>query len=136
MKTTKTITGKHSKLFFLGLFFSFFLVSVSTNAQTKIKGVVKGQTETKKEALNGANIYLKGTTIGTSTNKKGEFTFPKTLKAGDVLVFTYLGFVKKSIKINENTKTLNVILLEDSNQMLGALNINKRYKSKRNKPTN
>ncbi|WP_439128887.1 carboxypeptidase-like regulatory domain-containing protein [Polaribacter sp.] len=136
MKTTKSITSKHSKLFFLVLFFSLFLVSSSANAQKKIKGIVKGQTEINKEALNGANIYLKGTTIGTSTNKKGEFTFPKTLKVGDILVFTYLGFVKKSIKIKENTRTLNVTLLEDSNQMLGALNSNKRYKSKRNKPTN
>ena len=64
---------------------------------------------------------------------KGEFTFPQKLKTGDVLVFSYLGFVKKRIKINANSSFINVVLKEDENQMLGALNSNKRYTSKRSK---
>lgn len=51
-------------------------------------------------------------------------------------MFSYLGYLKKSIKIKENTTTLNVVLLEDENEMLGALNSNKRYASKRKKQKN
>ena len=108
-------------------------MSNSANAQIKVKGIVKGQTIEKIDVLNGANIFLNGTKIGSISNKKGEFTFPQKLKKGDVLIFSYLGFVKKRIKITENSSYLTVILQEDENQMLGALNSNKRYKSKRSK---
>ncbi|PQJ78139.1 carboxypeptidase-like regulatory domain-containing protein [Polaribacter porphyrae] len=131
MKTTKTLTIKNNKLLLCGLFFSLFLLSNTAIAQIQVKGIVKGKTETEIEVLNGASIYLKGTNVGTSSNKKGEYNFPQQLKVGDVLVFTYLGYLKKSIKIKENTSTLNVTLIEDDNQMLGALNTNKRFKSKR-----
>ena len=133
MKTTKKLLVKKPTLLVLGLFFALFLFSNATNAQIQVKGIVKGQTIEKIDVLNGANIFLNGTKIGSISNKKGEFTFPQKLKAGDVLIFSYLGFVKKRIKITENSSYLTVILQEDENQMLGALNSNKRYKSKRSK---
>lgn len=114
----------------LGLLF----FNLSINAQEiTVKGIVKGKSEDAIEILNGANVYIKGTNIATSTNKKGEFTFPKKLKEGDILVFSYLGYEKKSVRIRSNTTYLNVILEEDSNEILGALSSNKRFKSKRNK---
>ena len=133
MKTTKKLLVKKPTLLVLGLFFALFLFSNATNAQIQVKGIVKGQTIEKIDVLNGANIFLNGTKIGSISNKKGEFTFPQKLKKGDVLIFSYLGFVKKRIKITENSSYLTVILQEDENQMLGALNSNKRYKSKRSK---
>ena len=133
MKTSKKLLFKKPTFLVLGLFLALFLMSNSANAQIKVKGIVKGQTIEKIDVLNGANIFLNGTKIGSISNKKGEFTFPQKLKAGDVLIFSYLGFVKKRIKITENSSYLTVILQEDENQMLGALNSNKRYKSKRSK---
>lgn len=134
MKTIKTFTPKKTTLMLFGLFLSLFLFSNSFQAQeVQVKGVVKGQTFEKTEVLNGANIFLKGTKIGTSSNKKGEFTFPQKLKIGDVLEVSYLGFLKRRITIRKNTTSLNITLQEDDNQMLGALNNNKRYKSKRHK---
>ena len=91
------------------------------------------QTIEKLEILNGANIFLKGTKTGTSSDRKGKFTFPKKLKAGDVLEISYLGFVTKRIKIKQNSSYLKITLQEDNNEMLGAVNSNKRYKSKRKK---
>lgn len=133
MKTIKTLTIKKSTLLF-GLFLSLFLFSNSFQGQEiQIKGIVKGKTYDQIEVLNGANIYLKGTKKGTSTNKKGVFTFPQKLKIGDIIEISYLGFLTKKITIKESSSYLTIILLEDDNQMLGALNSNKRFKSKRHK---
>ena len=112
----------------------FLFYSTSVNAQDiQVKGIVKGKSEDVIEILSGANVYIKGTTIATSTNKKGEFTFPRKLKAGDILIFSYLGYEKKSVRIRPNSTFLNVILEEDDNEILGAPMSNKRFKSKRNK---
>ncbi|MHB0754106.1 carboxypeptidase-like regulatory domain-containing protein [Polaribacter sp. M15] len=134
MKTIKTLKVQKSSAILFGLFLSFFFCSYSFQAQDiTVKGIVKGETFEKTEVLNGANIFLKGTKIGTSSNKKGEFTFPEKLNIGDVLEISYLGYVKKRITIKPNSNFLNITLQEDDNQMLGALNNNKRYKSKRQK---
>lgn len=134
MKTIKTHPLKKSTFILFGLFLSLFLCSNSFQAQEiQVKGIVKGKTYEKTDVLNGANIYLKGTKTGTSSNKKGEFTFPERLKVGDILEISYLGFLTKRIKIKENSSYLTITLQEDDNQMLGALNNNKRYKSKRQK---
>ena len=130
----KTIIIKKSTSILFGLFLSLFLCSTTSKAQEiQISGIVKGQTFEQTEILNGANIFLKGTKTGTSSNKKGEFTFPQKLNIGDVLEISYLGYVKKRITIKENSSFLNITLQEDDNQMLGALNNNKRYKTKRQK---
>jgi hypothetical protein len=130
----KTIIIKKSTSILFGLFLSLFLCSTTSKAQEiQISGIVKGQTFEQTEILNGANIFLKGTKTGTSSNKKGEFTFPQKLNIGDVLEISYLGYLKKRITIKENSSFLNITLQEDDNQMLGALNNNKRYKTKRQK---
>ena len=130
MKTFKNLTINKPTFLALSLFFTIFLFSNSANAQITVKGIVKGKTDTEIEALNGANIYLTNKKVATISNRKGEFTFPKKLKIGDILVFSYLGFVTQKITINANSTFLNIVLEEDENQMLGALSTNKPYKSK------
>lgn len=133
MKTTKSISS-HKPLFLMLSLLLFAFISSSTQAQSiEVKGIVKGKTEIETEVLNGANIFLNGTSVGTTSNKKGEFTFPKRLQTGDILVFSYLGFVKKKVTINKNSTYLTIVLNEDDNQMLGALNTGKIYKSKQKK---
>jgi len=112
----------------------FLFYSTSINAQDiQVKGIVKGKSDDVIEILSGANVYIKGTTIATSTNKKGEFTFPRKLKSGDILIFSYLGYERKSVRIRPNTAFLSVILEEDDNEIFGAPISNQRFKSKRNK---
>ncbi len=134
MKTSKTFTFNKSTFILLGLFFTLFLFSNTSFAQEmQVKGIVKGKSGIETEVLSGATVYLKGTNEATSSNRKGEFTFPKKLKEGDVLIFSYLGYIKKRVKIQKNITYLNVILNEDETQILGALNNNKRFKSKHSK---
>ena len=134
MKTFKTISLNKSKFTCIAFCVSFFFFTATLQAQEiEISGTVKGKTYDKTALLDGVNILLRGTRTGTTTNKKGEFIFPKKLKAGDILVFSYLGLAKQNIKIKENSSVLNITLVEDDSQIFGALNSNKRYSSKKSK---
>ena len=134
MKTFKTISLNKSKFTWIAFCVSFFFFTATLQAQEiEIKGTVKGKTYDKTALLDGVNILLRGTRTGTTTNKKGEFIFPKKLKAGDILVFSHLGLATQNIKIKDNSSVLNITLVEDDSQIFGALNSNKRYSSKKSK---
>jgi len=63
--------------------------------------------ETKK-AIPGVNIMVKGNReLRTQTNESGDFRI--SANAGDILVFTYIGFEPKEIRVTDNTP-LNVEL--------------------------
>lgn len=134
MKTIKNYSTKKSRIIVFGLFLTiFFQSNVVLGQDIEVQGIINGKTFDKIEVLNGANIFLKGTNKGTSSNKKGAFKFPMKLKVGDVLEVSYLGFITQKIRIKASSSFLNITLQEDDNQMLGAVNSNKRYKSKRHK---
>lgn len=132
MKTsTKSFATKYQFLIF-GLFLSLLFFTQHTHAQkVDVKGVVKGKTDAEPELLLGVNIYLKDKSAITTSNKKGEFSFAKALNVGDIIVFSYLGYLKKQIKITQNSTNLTVLLEEDDNEMLGAIGTSKRFSSKR-----
>ncbi len=92
-----------------------------------IKGIVSDETA----GLVGVNVIQQGTRNGTVTNEKGEFTFPNKLKTGDVLLFSYLGYVTQKVVIKDSTTFITLKLTEDLVEMIGALDTSKPYKSKR-----
>ena len=96
------------------VFIVVLLFSAVGYAQESI--TVKGNVTSKTdgEPVLGANIIIVGTQKGTSTDFDGNYEI-KT-KKGDVLQFSYLGFVSKLITIT-NQKTLNVVLTEDSSML-------------------
>lgn len=55
-------------------------------------------TDEKNESLPGANIVIKGTSKGTTTDVKGKFSLK--VKEGDVLLISFLGYITKEIKIS------------------------------------
>lgn len=67
------------------------------------------------EPLPGVNIVLKNSTRGTTSDFDGNFTFD-SVSAGDVLVFSYLGFVTKEVTLT-NTSTLQIRLEADFNAL-------------------
>ena len=73
-----------------------------------ITGVVK---DIKGETIIGANIMIKGTGTGVSTNIDGEFSIEAA--AGDELIVSFIGYLSQTIKI-DSQKTLNIKLLEDT----------------------
>ncbi|KIO75432.1 TonB-dependent receptor [Pedobacter lusitanus] len=103
----------------LTLFF-LFLISFA-NAQTKISGVLKS---TKGIPVANANISLKGSYDGTSTDSTGRFAFTTTETGLRILQFSALNFVQDSVQINlsNGNITLNLILKEAAN-LLQTVNI-------------
>ncbi len=110
------------------LFFSSNLLA-QNNTGTEVKGIVSDE----NGPVDQVTITLKGTDTRTITDKKGMFTFPQTLKEKDVLVFSHLGYHAREIKIDKNAPFIEVELASETVQILGALQSDKPYKSKRKK---
>lgn len=104
--------------------------TVSTTAADQNISVT-GKVTNEKGPLLGVNIMLKDSKIGIITDENGEFTFPKSLSAGDILVFSYLGYEKQDIKIDSKTTYINLLMSSDLIEMMGAPSADKPYKSKR-----
>ena len=144
MKTQLTVTQKafgfenlaKRAFTFFGIVMMTLLVSNTAYAQTdkataSDQITVKGLVSDEEGPLPGVNITLKNANVGTSTDKDGMFTFPKALSVGDVLVFTYLGYETQEIRIRKNTSFIKLLLSTDLVEILGAVNEDKPYKSKR-----
>lgn len=80
-------------------------------AQTTIKGLVLDATE---NPIPFANIYIEGTTNGTTSNLKGEFEI--VTNTNQTIVISSIGFTKEKIKVTSFTTGVvkKVILKEQS----------------------
>ena len=78
------------------------------NAALNISGKV---TNEDGETLVGANVILKGTTVGTTTDVSGNYTFDVPDPNG-ILIFSYIGYATQEVPIN-NRQVINVSLLPD-----------------------
>ena len=74
----------------------------------KVTGIVK---DTNGEPIIGANVTVKGQSIGTITDINGRFVLDAPKNA--VLQITYIGYVSQEVKVSGN-KELNVVLKEDT----------------------
>lgn len=89
------------------------LIGASSNQQSvkEISGVI---TDQNGELIIGANVVVKGTTIGTITGLDGNFVLEVPEKA--TLVVSYIGYVQKEVAINSNN-TYNIKLMEDTQKL-------------------
>jgi TonB-linked SusC/RagA family outer membrane protein len=81
-------------LTFLIFLFSYGITAYAQNS--KITGKVTDATS--GGVLPGVNILVKGTTNGTATNSKGEYTLMAS--DSDTLVFSYIGYKSKFVPVN------------------------------------
>lgn len=83
-------------------------------AQQKVK--VQGQVidATNQESVIGANIVIKGTTIGTITDINGKFTLEANV--GSELNVTFLGYIPLDVKV-ENNQPLIINLKENAEEL-------------------
>jgi len=96
--------------------FLFLLFSVNLSSQTIISGTIKAQ---KDGTLPGANIYLKGTYDGTSSNAEGKFSF-RTQKTGAYnLIVEFMGYEPfiKEINLSGKPIQLEVEMKETFNKL-------------------
>ena len=96
----------------LFLCFCAILLSISyTYAQKEITGTVNDASG----PLPGANVFVKGTTTGTTTDFDGNYSITVP-DANATLVFSFVGYATKEVVVGDQT-TINVILEEDSQSL-------------------
>jgi len=89
------------------LFVVFLLSGTMAFAQNKVTGTVTDRTG---EPLTGVNVLVEGTTIGGITDLNGKYAIEA--ERGKTLVFSFIGFIKKEVKINQSV--INVTLEDDT----------------------
>lgn len=78
--------------------------------QTIIKGIVINKTS--QEPLIGANIYLKNTLEGSTTDVNGRFIFQSNNQFPIILTVSYTGYVEKEITLSKAITDLQIALEE------------------------
>ncbi len=84
----------------ISLFIAAMLLCLSGYAQT-IRVVGKITSADDSQPLPGVSIILKGTTTGTVSASDGSYAI--TAKAGDILAFSFLGYISQQITVEQNT---------------------------------
>jgi TonB-linked SusC/RagA family outer membrane protein len=93
----------------LSAFMLFMFLTGNIAAQNiSIKGVVRSATDS--EPLIGVSVIVKGTSNGTATDRDGAFSL--SVQTGDVLTFTYLGYLTQEIAVGNRT-AFDVVMQED-----------------------
>lgn len=85
-------------------------VKISFSEENSVKGKV---TNEKGEPLVGASINIKGNTIGTTTDSKGNYEI-RSENEIETLIFAMTGFEKQEIKVGDKGE-INVKLKTDAN---------------------
>ena len=94
------------------LFSLILLFSMAVSAQKTVTGVVYDETD---QPLIGATVLVPGTTDGTVTDIDGNFSI--TVKKGNVVRISYIGYKQQDVQIKDDGKKLIVKLAPDA-QML------------------
>ncbi len=111
------------KTYLIGLLFLTSLVSFS---QEKINGqVFELNSENQEIPLLGANVRWLKTTIGTTTDEKGNFTIPYAVQ-NHMLVISYVGYQTDTIHVHEPRFIKHTL---KSNENLDEVVITKERKS-------
>ncbi|HMI05222.1 MAG TPA: TonB-dependent receptor [Pedobacter sp.] len=77
-----------------------------------IRGTV--QDSATRMTLPGVNVQVKGTNVGSSTGKNGEYTIPA--KKGDVIVFSFIGYERQEAIVGDQN-VINMLLGESSSTL-------------------
>lgn len=102
---------------YIKILFFFFWTNIAVNAQN---GQIEGVASENGEPVAFANIYLENTSIGTSSNEKGNYVL-KDIPAGSytlkVTVLGYRSFTKNISIEKSQAKTINIQLIASSEQL-------------------
>lgn len=104
---------------------ALFFITATIHAQTIVKGIVKEVQEEEETPLPFANVYIEGTTIGTTTNLDGFYEL--NLEPGTYTVsFSFIGYDKVSKEIKADGETpveINVTLKSGEGQKLQEIEV-------------
>ncbi len=101
----------HLKVFKRIVVWTFLLLVnatlLSAQEQLKISGTV---TDENNEAMIGVTVFVQGTQKGTITDANGYYAL--TVNSGDIITFSYIGYVKQDIPATQSI--INATLIEDT----------------------
>ena len=97
-----------------------FAFQLTAFAQTKSSQILGNISDGNGEPLPGATVQIKGTTKGASADIDGMFTI--NAAQGDVLVFSFVGFLSQEVKVGKSN-VINVVLEEDTTLLDEAVSI-------------
>lgn len=81
--------------------------------EKKVSGVVTDNTDV---GLPGVSVFIKGTSIGTTTNIDGKYNIQLPDASDAILVFSFIGMETQEITVT-NQKVISVTLMADSEQL-------------------
>ncbi|APG60305.1 DUF5686 and carboxypeptidase-like regulatory domain-containing protein [Christiangramia salexigens] len=117
--------NRQSLLIFLSVFCFTIL-----NAQTKVSGIVKDNSE---KTVPFANVVFANSTTGTTTNEVGEF-YLQAEENYDTLAISFLGYKTKKIPLKSRVNLNMEITLEEEASKLDEVVIYRGKTSKKNNP--
>jgi TonB-dependent receptor len=89
-----------------------FVAAPALMASGTLKGKVLDRTT--KDALPGAHIMVRGTSIGTAANLNGEYSIPNAPSGEQVIIVAYIGYTSKNVTVNipeDGMVTQDVLLM-------------------------
>lgn len=114
------------------------LIVLSAQAQSRVEGIIKENTEKGEQVLMGVAVYWLGTSISTETDSAGNFSLPFD-SVSHRLVLSYVGYKKDTIDIEkpgvytfflmEEGKELNTIVVE-GRKTASEIDFNSSYNTK------
>lgn len=96
------------------LLVALFFATATIFGQTKITGTIVDETN---EPLPNANVFVKGTKNGTTTDFDGKFTLNSNVNSG-VVVISFVGYNKKEVSFSSSRTNLGTIALEVNSNVL------------------
>ncbi|TVR75370.1 MAG: carboxypeptidase-like regulatory domain-containing protein [Marinilabiliales bacterium] len=96
------------------------LIARDINAQTYISGTV---TDRNGNTLPGANVYLKNSYDGASTDANGTFSFLSNLNGSQTILGSFLGYAlqEQQILLTGDSIEVNFLLREQSNSIADVI---------------
>ncbi|PKP17930.1 MAG: TonB-dependent receptor [Bacteroidetes bacterium HGW-Bacteroidetes-21] len=91
------------------LFICLMIMPVALVSQT-LTGTVYENSGAALRPLEGANVYWKGTTQGTTTNESGRYKIKKVGEGDQYLIFSFIGYKTDTVRIPASQIEKNVVL--------------------------
>ena len=92
-------------------------VESNTSQMSDQSNVVKGKiVDSNKEPLPGVTILLKGTSVGTVTDSKGDFSI-RVPRGVDSLIVSFVGMQTTYLKLEKDKFEYTVVMKEDMTQL-------------------
>jgi TonB-linked SusC/RagA family outer membrane protein len=103
-------------------------VGYSNTTQQQTKRITGTVTDESGLPIIGASVYVKGTSIGTTTDVDGKYSI--TVPANSKISFDFLGYTGKEVTVGTKT-TMDVVLVENATT-LSEVEVTGEYGLKRN----